>query len=219
MRRVWGFAGLLALLCAPSQVSWPLGLGRRHIWGQGTGTHRKGVFGGTWAREQHFQSPRRGCASSQPDLLKQAGCSCILDKWGMGRRKACRLPPQWCCGRLVSSKMEGMGQGWQEEKGLCRESSFSDCLLGSSVMFSKLWASLDTCEMWSGFSDSYASCYYPSIWICSLISRIQQRDQQCTQPFTSLKFWENLPRTGRAAPVCGSPKSDWIKHLGMLHPV
>lgn len=93
----------------------------------------------------------------------QAGCSCILDKWGIGRRKACGLPPQEFCVQLVSSKVEGMGQGWQEEKALCRESCCSNGLLGSSVMFTKHWAPLHTCEIWSGFSDSSTSCYYPSI--------------------------------------------------------
>lgn len=65
--------------------------------------------------------------------------------------------------QLVSSKVEGMGQGWQEEKALCRESCCSNGLLGSSVMFTEHWAPLHTCEIWSGFSDSSTSCYYPSI--------------------------------------------------------
>lgn len=62
----------------------------------------------------------------------------------MGRRKAYGLPPQECCVQLMNSKVKRMGQGWQEEKGLCRESLCSNGLLGSSVMFTKHWASLDT---------------------------------------------------------------------------
>lgn len=160
---VWSFAGLLLLLCAPSQVRWLLGLGRMHIWGQGTGyTGREYLEGPglrnsiSWAQEELGRVPARSAGA-------QAERSCILDKWGMGRRKVCGLPPQGCCGQLVSSKVEGMGQGWQEERGLCRGSRCSNCLPGSSVMFSKLWASPATCEMWSGFSNSSTSYFYPSI--------------------------------------------------------
>lgn len=70
--------------------------GRMQTWPRGAGVHRKGIAGGTWARRWCFERGRglgRALAGSSG---AQAGCNCVLDRWGTGRRKeACELPTQW----------------------------------------------------------------------------------------------------------------------------
>lgn len=97
-------------------------VGQMQSWPQGAAVCRKGIAGGAWARQQWCFKHGRGLGRDPAGSAGgHGGRSCVLDRWGTGRRKeACGLPTQWgaagefggggCGQRTVGSKRSMWGE-------------------------------------------------------------------------------------------------------------